>query len=131
MIKIPYRISREFIQAHPELIFVYGSDLAGCSRLGQAGQCYGEPNTFSIPTKIKLCRSSSESFVTDTKFDTWFKDEIDKKFNLITGDGRPIIPFRKIGEGCAELPIRAPRALAYIQSRLLEISAKFEIDWYA
>jgi len=131
MIKIPYRISREFIQAHPELIFVYGSDLHNCSRVGQVGHCLGEPNAFSIPTKIKLCRSNTESFVTDAKFDSWFKDEIDKRFNLIPRDGRLIIPLRKIGEGCAELQTRAPRTLAYIQSRLKEISASFEIDWYA
>lgn len=127
--KIPRRISREYIRAHPGFIFIYASDYHFNSVLGQAAFAKGEPNAFPVPTKMRICRSAEDALFTDAKFDYLTKNAIDRALAKVPLDGRLIIPFPKIGLGCAKLQKNAPRTLKYIQQQLELLSGKFEWDY--
>lgn len=119
MILIPFRISKTFIAEHKEYIFLYGRDIARRGMLGQDWFCVGEPNCFAISTVGKLCPSIRKYF-SDSKFNA-YKRILDKDFGKIPLDGRPIIPFRKIGEGCSRMNTEAPLLFAYMTDRINQI----------
>ena len=129
MLKIPARISREYIQKHPEIIFIYSSDFYGQSNMGQAAFAKGEPNAFPIPVKKRMCRAASDNVFTDAMFEYFTKSSIDKALAAVPKDGRPIVCFPNIGKGCADLSHNAPLTLAYIERRLAEIVCEYEIDY--
>jgi hypothetical protein len=130
IILLPARIHRPFIQSHPEWIFVYSSDYMSKSFFGQACSAYGEPNAYPVPVIWKLCPSSGEKHFHDGLF-KFFANMIDEKISLIPNDGRPILPFPKIGMGHADLQNRAPRLFAYLYEQLNKIKYKqIEIDYY-
>lgn len=128
MILIPYRINKTFIIEHRNYIFLYGHDVARRGMLGQEWPCIAEPNCFPISTVGKLCPSIRQYF-DDNRFDA-FQKILDKDFERIPKDGRAIIPFRKIGEGCSEMKKRAPLLFAYMTSRINEIKhPNIKIDY--
>lgn len=110
MIPIPYRISRSFIQSHPNYIFVYATDVVGRGCEGHEWQAKGEPNAYGIPTIYKLCPSSSVYFQDSRREEQW--EYIIKAFEKIPRDQGPIIPFRKIGLGCSRMHELAPKMFA-------------------
>jgi hypothetical protein len=123
---IPYKISRKFIQQHTEWIFLYGHDYWEKGCLGQSWEFYNEPNTFPIYTMYKNCSNSiyfSEIYE--------FREIVDKGFLKIPIDARPIIPCRKIGEGCSRLREFAPQLLKHIQETIKKIQyPNFEYDYH-
>jgi len=115
VITIPHHVSREFVQAHPEWIFVFGNDLHEKGFFGQANSCYGEPNAYQIPTCYKQCKSSG--YWHDSMFDE-VKDYIDKAVAKIPRDGRPIIVLEKIGTGGSRMKEFAPKLYNYMKMKL-------------
>lgn len=121
-IEIPRWISRSFIQSHrKDLTFIYGDDLNGQHYMGQASHCKGEPNCYPIPTKRLCCMDPDRAFFDDQRFELLWKPAIDKAFDAIPRE-KPIIPLPKIGQGDAQLPVRAPKVFAYITKRINEIA---------
>lgn len=112
MIVIPYHISRTFVQEHREFIFLYANDAARKGMLGQAWIGVGQENCFPISTVGKLCPSHREYF-NDLYFDR-LKIVIDQDIANVPEDGRPIIPFLKIGEGCSRMKELAPQLFHYM-----------------
>jgi hypothetical protein len=126
-ILLPYRIRRSFIQQHTEWIFVFGSDYYGKSFFGQAYEALNEPNAYGVPTIWKLCPSGGEKHMYDSSF---FKGLVNEKLNLIPMDGRPIIPFPKIGQGHSQMHKTAPMLYSYMMDRLSAIAYPYiEIDY--
>lgn len=117
---IPRRIDRAFLKAHPDWSFIFGGTHYGNIYAGQGEVCIGMPNCYKIPTKYRNCKSDTSAFFRDDHFDIFLRPIIDTALNAIPLD-TIIIPFRKIGCGCAELPVRAPRTLQYIQERIAAI----------
>lgn len=118
-IEIPYRISNRFIVEHRNYIFLFAHDVAGKGGMGQDWFAFGEPNCFAIPTVGKLCPSKRQYF-SDSKFES-YKKILDKAFSKIPVDGRPIIPFPKIGTGCSRLNTKAPKLFAYMLEQINKI----------
>lgn len=116
-ILIPYNVSRLFIQSHINYVFVYGQDYSNKGCFGQAWQCANEPNSYPVPTLLKICNSSTDRFFYDEAFE-FFQKFIDERINAIPKDGRPIIPVRNIGRGYSELYLKAPKLYKYIHDRL-------------
>ena len=116
IITIPRIITREYVQRHPDWIFVYGNDSHNHGALGQAWFAQGEPNTFPIYTCRKLCSSASNKYWSDNDEEHWkiVQDALDK----IPQDKGPIIPFRKIGEGCSRMQDFAPRIFRFMREYL-------------
>ena len=130
MIYLPLHLSRAFIQSRPEFIFIYGYDVIGTGCLGQPWVAHGEPNCYPVPTMYKFCPSGHVLF-TDSRIDEWMQS-IDKALAAVPQDGRVIVPFRKIGEGCSRLREIGPKTFAYLKSALHAIHAlqPEEIKWY-
>lgn len=117
-------ITREYIRANPDWIFLFGDNLVQRGFGGQAAAMRGEPNAVGIPTK-KRPSYSPDAFFIDTEFDQ-NKAAIDLAFNrlaeAVTNAIQAIvIPSDGLGTGRAELDKRAPRTFAYLQSRLKEL----------
>jgi hypothetical protein len=129
VILLPYRITRRFIQSHPEWIFLYGCDYANKSFFGQSYSAFNEPNAFPIPTLLKVCNSSSDKRWRDSDFED-VKKKIDERISNVPRDGRPIIPFPKIGMGDSDMFKCAPALFNYMQEEIKKIAYPFiEIDY--
>lgn len=115
-----HRITRTFVQNHPQYIFLYGQDYSKKGCLGQAWAIANEPNTFPIYTLYKVCNSQSDKYFHDDQFLANCQ-KIDESFDAIPKDGRPVIPLHKIGCGHSQLWIKAPQTYAYLVARLKTI----------
>lgn len=90
----------------------------------QSIPCYGEPNCFPIPTLYKYC--ANPVYWQDNGYSI---ECIDLFMNRIPLD-KPIIPFRKIGQGCSRMQELAPKTFAHMISRIQRIECKdYEIDY--
>lgn len=121
-ITLPLRISREFAQAHRDLIFLYGNDYFEKGIFGQAWSLGGtnpkEENCFRIPTLYKYC--ANPVFWTNS-VDNCF-DYINSAFEVIPRDGRIVIPLRRIGQGGSRCMELAPNVYEHIMKRINEIA---------
>lgn len=115
---LPYHISHKFIVSNPQWIFVYGCDILNKSFFGQAYACGNEPNTFGVPTMHKYCASGPKYFH-DESYGIW-KPRIDEAIDRIDTT-KPVIVFRRIGEGCSNMKAMAPGLFEYMKGRLKEI----------
>ncbi len=100
------RYTRAMIQRNPDVLFVFGDNLARRGFGGQAAEARGEPNSVGIVTKMSPSRYLSD--------DNWLdvRDPIVEAFNrlrnhLVNG-GTVVWPQDGVGTGLAELPTRAP-----------------------
>lgn len=100
------RYDRNMIRRNPNILFVFGDNLARRGFGGQAAEARGEPNSVGIVTKM-----SPSQYLTD---DNWYdvKDAIVEAFNrlrnhLVKG-GTVVWPQDGVGTGLAQLPTRAP-----------------------
>src|SRR5574338_382824 len=89
-IKIPFRITRRFIAANKQWIFLFSYDAAMKGMLGQAWFAFGEPNAYPIFTCRKLCPSSLNRYFQDLDE---YKEVVEQCIASLPKDGRPIIPF--------------------------------------
>lgn len=110
------RFSVELCRAQPEVLFVFGDNLAGKGKGGQA-IIRGEPNAFGIPTKRLPARTP----------DAYFADRDDECQALMVALRtlyghtltRPIaLPRDGLGTGLAEMPERSPRLYATLRQVL-------------
>lgn len=118
-------ITRDFVRANADKIFLFGDNLEQRGFGGQAAAMRGEPNAIGIPTK-KSPSYLEGAFFTDEEFEQ-NKAAIDCAFieliSAVSDTVRVIvIPSDGLGTGRAQLNKRAPRTFAYLQSRLAELS---------
>jgi hypothetical protein len=127
-IEIPRWITRAFISQHrKDLIFIFSDDLNGQHYVGQASQCKGEPNCYSVPTKKLMCMEEGRAFFDDARFELLWKPAIDKAIEKIPRD-KPIIPFPRMGLGDAKLLEKAPKTYEYLMGEINKIAYK-NIQW--
>lgn len=125
-ITVPIRISRAFIQCHPDWSFVYSSNVFNSGRLGQAGQCSYEPNCYPVPVCVRFCRSNMDSYFSDSQFESFTKPLIDTAIARIPAMASPnirnvVIVFPKIGTGFSQMNKLAPRTWEYLNEELSKI----------
>ncbi len=118
-------ITRDFVRANPDTIFLFGDNLEQRGFGGQAAAMRDEPNAIGIPTK-KSPSYADGAFFTDNEFEQ-NKAAIDLAFAKIAtavtdATYAIVIPASGLGTGRAELDKRAPRTFAYLQGRLAELS---------
>jgi len=116
---MPYKsinwITRNFIKANPDSIFVFGDNYSKQGYGGQAKECRGEPNSFGIATK----------YTPEWKEQAFFKDSFEEITDLVLSlmrvenlsiDGKLIyLPSAGIGTERAELKTRAPICFSIIK----------------
>ena len=120
-------ISREFVRANRDCIFLFGDNLAGKGFGGQAAAMRGEPNCVGIPTK-KFPSSRHGAFFTDLEFEQ-DKAAIDHAFDLLfhkisKAEQTIVMPAGGLGTGRAQLESRAPLTFDYLQKCLRDRSHK-------
>lgn len=112
------RITRVDLAASPDVLFVFGDNMARRGYGGQAREMRGAPNAVGIPTKRAPSMTPS-AFFSDDDF-LWAKPEIDAAFARLEAHirvgGRVVWPKDGVGTGLAELPQRSPLIWRYIES---------------
>lgn len=111
-------IARADLQRNPKALYVFGDNVQRQGMGGQAGAMRGEPNAVGVATKY-LPTMEDEAFFTDEK--------LSEQKEILTKDLRPIIkhlkkggvviwPLDGIGNGLSEVPARAPKTWAFMES---------------
>lgn len=119
-------ISREYVRANRDKLFLFGDNLVRRGFGGQARAMRGEPNAIGIPTK-KSPSYKDAAFFTDEEFEQ-NKAAIDRSFAEIDQEAASdeiqviVVSSDGLGTGRAQLNRRAPRTFAYLQSRLAELT---------
>jgi len=111
------RYSIDLAKSNPNHLYIFGDNLTGMGRSGQAVIRYCK-NAHGIPTK-KLPSQYDNSYFTDDEYEInimWIKDAIDN----IAYDEYDCIVFPEdgLGTGLAELPIRAPKTYEFLVNYL-------------
>lgn len=124
--RLPF-ITREYVRANRDKLFLFGDNLERRGFGGQASAMRGEPNAIGIPTK-KSPSYKDDAFFSDDEFEQ-NRTAIDAAFvevkNAITDSIRVIvIPSDGLGTGRAQLDKKAQRTFAYLQKRLDELVSK-------
>lgn len=119
-------ITRDFVRANADKIFLFGDNLEQRGFGGQAAAMRGEPNAIGIPTK-KSPSYSDDAFFTDDEFEQ-NKASIDLAFSklaIAVSDATRmiIVPANGLGTGRAELDKRAPKTFAYLEKRLADLES--------
>lgn len=120
-------ITREYVRANRDKLFLFGDNLERRGFGGQAAEMRGEPNAIGIPTK-KSPNNSAEAFFSDNEFEQ-NKASIDAAFAEISRSVKDpiraiVIPSDGLGTGRAQLDTRAPRTFAYLQQKLAELGSE-------
>lgn len=112
-------IYRDDVKRNPNVLYVFGDNIARKGFGGQAREMRGEPNAIGIATK-----HSPIAYFSDKDFEDVIEIiDIDFKplFTHQTSGGIIIIPTDGIGTGLAQLPSRAPKIHAYIQEKFNDL----------
>lgn len=113
-------ITREMLRANPAASHIFGDNLQRKGFGGQAAAMRGEPNALGLPTK-RLPDMSPRAFLTDADLGMIVmltEHDIDALFRKLESGGDVIWPEAGIGMGLAQLPIRAPKIMAYYDAVL-------------
>jgi hypothetical protein len=116
------RITRATLRANPRRIFLFGDNLSGVGRGGQAAEMRGEPNAIGIPTK-KSPKMFIGSFFTDAEYEGNCA-VIDSAFKKIPAGADVVVPAAGLGTGLAQLPERAPLTFEYLRKKLEALGAE-------
>ena len=115
-IEVVSRYSRAEIRASPDKLFVFGDNLTGLGRGGQAKECRGERNAVGITTKFHPGTDPSD-FVYDHHLPA-LRPVIQQQFRKLAehlrGGGVVVWPADGVGTGLARLPETAPTVMAFI-----------------
>jgi len=102
----------ELVKNNPECLFIFGDNLLGVGKGGQA-IIRDEPNSYGIPTK-KEPSLSNKAFFNDNEFEQNVSF-IDNAINSMPSSYKVIVfPEDGLGTGLADLPARAPKTYAYL-----------------
>ncbi|MBX3291042.1 MAG: hypothetical protein KF855_17160 [Acidobacteria bacterium] len=120
-------ITREYVRANRDKLFLFGDNLEQRGFGGQAAAMRGEPNALGIPTK-KNPSYKAGAFFSDDEFEQ-NKTVIDAAFaeviKAVTDSIHVIVvPSDGLGTGRAKLDKQAPRTFAYLQKRLAELASE-------
>lgn len=115
-------ITRAFVRAHPDYIFLFGDNLIQRGLGGQAKEMRGEFNAIGIPTK-KQPSNADYAFFSDIEYKSNIK-AIDKAFMALDkySDGTILIlPSAGLGTGLADLENKAPFTFKYLRTKLINL----------
>lgn len=115
-------ISRSDLRANPQVLYIFGDNLAREGMGGQAKNMRGEPNAFGIATKARPSHGHPDDYFHDyikqhrilvdqdfDKLEAWLRSD---HWNAV------VIPMDGIGTGLAKLQHFAPALLTHINHRL-------------
>jgi hypothetical protein len=115
-------IDREDVRRNRKTLYVFGDNVQRSGYGGQAAAMRGEPNSVGVRTKYAPSMNPVAYYGEEPAQIESQKRMIDEDFKRLfehvkTG-GIVVWPANGIGTERAELPIRAPTTLAYIEEKL-------------
>lgn len=120
----PARISREDLRANPDTLYVFGDNMQRRGLGGQAREMRGEPNAIGVPTKWFPDRRA-EAYFRDRDLEALLSlDRMQESFDRLETHlraGGTVTILAEDLDPRAELPKRAPRIHAYIESRIRQL----------
>lgn len=121
MIAIAEEYSPELCLAHSDKLFVFGDNLIGKGRAGQACIRYC-PNAFGIPTK-RLPSMAYYAFFSDTMEERFAVKESLEKLKCIAPlyQGGLVFPAAGLGTGLARLKELSPTIWDFLNTSLYEM----------
>ncbi len=122
-------ITREFVQSHPSILFVFGDNDMRIGNGGQAREMRGEMNSFGIRVK-KFAGTSKQCYYYDNEYDDNLR-KIKADFYLLETylkEGRTVvIPTNGVGTGLAKLKENAPKTLEFINKQINDLCTKYGV----
>lgn len=119
-------ISRADLRANPQVLYVFGDNLARQGLGGQASAMRGEPNAVGLPTK-----ASPQSYLQDHMLEQVARLSYMERFQLLqqlTHYRRIVVwPLDGIGTGLAELGTRAPLIAKFWEDFLSNLKSAAEV----
>lgn len=122
--------SLELCKAVPDYTFVFGDNLLGFGKGGQA-IIRDEPNAFGVPTKRKPSMTAGSFFADDSESDLdAVLRRIGELWNSLEGGRTIVIPVNEDGDPSlglerAKLREKAPSIYATIQTHVTEMCATY------
>lgn len=121
------RFTRSMIQGRPDALFLFGDNMAGIGRGGQARECRDEPNAVGVPTKWYPSMQPHSFFRETDAANPRVVGRINGAFDRaeahLRAGGVVVLPADGIGTGLAQLPTRAPAVYAIIARRIDQMRA--------
>lgn len=128
LIYVPW-VTRTDLKAHPEWLYLFGDNEQRRGMGGQAKECRYEPNAVGVATKRIPSRSAVGEFWSDDEYDrvtAIIHADLARAFSHVDSGGTVICPKDGLGTGLSELPTRAPRVFAFLQSSLDDLKRRGE-----
>jgi hypothetical protein len=117
--------TREQIQGHSDILFVFGDNFARKGFGGQAKECRGEPNAIGIATKRV---PTWNGYLRDDDFDAWNDANSDAFLQIeeaLKAGEIVVFPSAGLGTGLAQLEQRAPKIWAELQKWIEQWEARY------
>lgn len=119
-------ITREFVRANPEDIFVFGDNAQRRGMRGQAEAMFGEQNAIGVATKWKPYSSEDAFYVEgDTAARDVVLGDLARIQAALDAGRNVIVPADGLGTGLSQLPARAPSLYAELRAWFAELRAWF------
>lgn len=116
-IEVVRRYSRAEIQANRDKLFVFGDNLTGLGRGGQAKECRGEPNAIGIVTKWHPTNDAG-AFFYDHELERvrpFIQASFRRLAEHLQSGGTVVWPADGVGTGLARLNETAPTIARFIE----------------
>ena len=112
------RYTRELITANPDVLFVFGDNLARVGYGGQAKEARGCKNAVGIPTKISPSQNITDDLVyqNPSRYCVPVTEAFDRLQAHLKEGKNVVWPEDGVGTGLAALPIHAPKFLEGIEA---------------
>ena len=113
-VRIVSKYSRALIRSMPNVLFVFGDNIARIGYGGQAAEARGEPNSVGIPTKM-----SPQEYLYDTQIEIAREPIVSAFVRLgehLKNGGDIVWPRDGVGTGLARLPDTAPMLFGAIEA---------------
>ena len=117
-VEIVSNLTPKLLRDNPDKIFLYGDNLEGWGKAGQAA-IRDEPNAIGIPTK-KYPGMQEGHFFRDSEYAQNVR-HIDEAFDQIPEGTTVVIPKAGLGTGRARMQQTAPKTFDYLQMRISEM----------
>jgi hypothetical protein len=121
-----HRVYRQDLKNNPDVMYLFGDNMARKGFGGQAAEMRGEPNAKGIATKVtpgmeEYAFFSDEHFLA---FTSVIETDLAPVFKHVTEGGIVVIPSDGLGTGLSELPTRAPKCFKFLERMLEQLSTK-------
>lgn len=111
-------VRRSDLRRNPNVLYVFGDNVARVGTGGQAAQMRGEKNAVGVRTKYTPSQYYVEAPAETIAQKRMIDEDMKRLFAHVNGGGVVIWPEDGIGTGRARLQVLAPSTFEYLQDKL-------------